>query len=785
MSSEEVELSSHNSSASTDDIDKDINAMEVDSAFKSRTARHRISKWTVVVLTYLDKGLLAIAFSLFALVVLLSYYGVILMNFVFFMAAILSYVLSPIYHGLADDWLSFTFAFLQIFLMAPVIEFFILFLLESVGSLADSIIHLAPSVRVAFDLAIHSGRTKLKRLYQSEGGADRNVFKSLALLIVSVLVLGVSLVVFVITFALPSCFPLLGIVAWLAIVLQILSLFLPSYDYWWRMLTGFRETKPAFLEEPLLDIRDGFLPELEAYLGDNADNGGQTYVSTFRGPAFGNLDLLGGEDSTDSSLSVSDDEKRNKKKRKAKPPVAIMEGTAGDWNFGEPGLKEVWQGLVPIIMAQEYFPCFDYGMALGTNRSRMNVKRSALWVSVILNLAVIVFDLYRASRKVNGYFNLSIGLRIFFFPPISYFHIGVILFERPRASLLRGLLKVFFVVAWLVVIVTLGGLMAVRVLPALTRLTDMPKASTYLNPLMPSTMKNPACTFSYGGTSIVEAIAFALGPYDIERNYTIFLNQMEFFFGSDWESWLNYSVHRLDSTTPFIVYNDTVRGLISFGFRGFVSGSELTVQVEMVASEYVLPILQNIVPFYDLFVDTWLEWWLELMQRFGILFFNPKCVAVEMVDAAQEVFDSLGLENEPVIFSGINTGGLYAKALAITNKKLGISFLSFPVYNDYFTSMFELDGDDASRIVNVHTSEGLFTFQEPQIATNVAVPWIPSPSILDGTVHDSWIRDTVYKSFCTLTQLCYDDERFAEYCLAAIGEEEVGIVEEGLEGKRW
>jgi hypothetical protein len=600
------------------------------------------------------------------------------------------------------------------------------------------------------------------------------------LLLLSIFVLLVALVLFFVTFVIPDCFPLLGIVAWLAIVLQILSLFVPSYDYWWRMLTGLRERKPVLVEEYIVKIRDGFLPDLEAYLGDNAENGGQTYASAFRGPAFANLDLV----SDDETTNDSGDSQAKAQDRQAGGPIPGNDGLLMGWSFADDRMKEVWQGLVPIFMAQEYYPCFEYSVAQGRNRTLAIGKRVALWISVSLNAAAIGFDLYRASKTVAAFFNLSIALRILFFPPISFFHIAVVQFERPRANLLAGVLRIFFVIAWVLVVATAAGVVGVSILPNLTRLNELAAPSEFLGELPPSLLRNSACQYRHAGTGLVQTIAYALGPYDIDRNVTIFNNQMQYFFGTNWSNHIQYTVYHQDASTPFIVYNDTKNNLLVFAFRGFVSGSELTVQVEMIASQYVLPIVQNIVPFLDV-LGTWLGWWMDKFEKLGILFFDPDVVVVDAVDVVQRVYDELDTDGSNVVFTGINTGGLYAKVLAVTNKRPGIAFLSFPIYNDYFMSLFELSEDDAWYIINVHTSEGLFTGPEPALATNIAVPWIATPSFFDEIVISSWVRDTVYKTLCTLGELCHVHSQLDEYCLAAIGQAEVDIVNDGLDGLRW
>jgi len=86
-----------------------------------------------------------------------SFYGIIIVNFVFFVSTIFAYVLSPVYHGLgADDAVSgiaVVVAFVQVILATPLIEFFIFFIAKSVLSLFESIITIVPGLGIVWQIS--------------------------------------------------------------------------------------------------------------------------------------------------------------------------------------------------------------------------------------------------------------------------------------------------------------------------------------------------------------------------------------------------------------------------------------------------------------------------------------------------------------------------------------------------------------------------------------------------------------------------------------------------------
>jgi hypothetical protein len=114
-------------------------------------------------------------------------------------------------------------------------------------------------------------------------------------------------------------------------------------------------------------------------------------------------------------------------------------------------------------------------------------------------------------------------------------------------------------------------------------------------------------------------------------------------------------------------------------------------------------------------------------------------------------------------------------------KTHGVSFLSYPVLDSLLGVIFDTleYKANAPYITNVHNVKGWFTNQEPQTSNNYAVPWISlglvdelsvNVSALKRVKLTSTIRDSVYRSFCTLEEMCGRERQFAQYCGDLIGE---------------
>lgn len=200
-----------------------------------------------------------------------------------------------------------------------------------------------------------------------------------------------------------------------------------------------------------------------------------------------------------------------------------------------------------------------------------------------------------------------------------------------------------------------------------------------------------------------------------------------------------------------------------YGFRGFSSGTELCLQIEMLAIQYALPFFQDIVPFYSIFIENFIGFYSRFAHNFGNHFFDPVAISSVFVDPIEEIYASKNYnENATVIFTGINIGGMFAKVLGMIHKKHGIGFITLPAFNDYFLNSFDFDDEDAIYITNVYNFNGWFTMQEPDVATNIGIPWISGSNFIE--------RDSVYRTFCTITEMCGYSQQFYNYCKTVVGD---------------
>ena len=275
-----------------------------------------------------------------------------------------------------------------------------------------------------------------------------------------------------------------------------------------------------------------------------------------------------------------------------------------------------------------------------------------------------------------------------------------------------------------------------------------------------SAIFHQACVYNYKGLSLIDAFGLSLGPYDVERNFTIFDNQMKYFFGPEWNATIKYEVQHIDKNTPFIIYtiNDS---LVVYAFRGASAGTELCLQIEMLANQYLLPLLQDIVPLFDFIVDNFVSYFAKYAHIIGSLFFDPVSIVNVFVDPIETVIKSQKfIDNTTALFTGIGVGGLISKAMGMVHKKQGIGFISFPTFNDYFRYALDFDDEDSIFVTNLFNYDGFFTLPEPKVATNIGIPYVTNPFPLR--------RDEVYQTFCTMAEMCGFGPKFTNYCSAVI-----------------
>ena len=691
----------------------------------------------VVGLNFLYKIILAMAAAIVCLNLIVSFYSVIIINFVFFISTIVSYALSPLFHGLSKDIFLYVLSLLQIILANPLIEFFILYIINTVKNFVDSIFEFISTFKFLFLFAISSGYNKLKFASRSYG--DQNIIRQLGLVLASILALAASAGLTYIIWFIDKMMIFLGMIPYALMVVQIILVMIPTYFYWGRIIFGIKSTDPVFSENFIVKI----INKYENFITDAKPNEGvQTYHSTFLDKKFNPLELS--SQSFENSGESNEDD--NEKKRKEFDDMKNKQ------------IKQIKQHLLPLVVAIEYVPLFDYTLDIAHDRFRIAKKRFFLILFSILNFLVIFVDLYRLYRDYSVYFMISIIARIIFFPLISYFHLVTALMYRAKRKLLHGIITIATSFTILIFLASIAGLIYSYFYSNLIRIDNLeyiPNSNTSDLYII-----NDICTRNYEGISMIDAFGLSLGPYDIERNYTIFDNQMKYFFGENWKDFIKYEVHYVNKQTPFIIYtiNESV---IVYGFRGFSSGSEFSLQIEMFTVQYVLPFFQDIVPFYEFMIDYFIDFYAKFAHNFGNQFFDPIAMSSLFLDPIEEIYQSKNYDKDTkILFTGINIGGLFSKTLAMINKKQGIGFISFPVFNDYLQNYFDFEDDDSIYITNVYNYNGLYSMQEPNLATNIGIPQNEHQFSVD--------TDSVYKTFCTIAEMCGEGPKFSNYCSSTV-----------------
>jgi hypothetical protein len=476
----------------------------------------------------------------------------------------------------------------------------------------------------------------------------------------------------------------------------------------------------------------------------------QTYVGMAQNERFADLAVNGDvSDSSDASAEGSFEDLYEQQEELALKSRGVI-GT-----------------LLPIIFAGAYIPIFDFTLQVGQNAFTQGRKRIAISISTFLAVPIIGYDIYRLTQTYSLYYLIAIAARILMFPLLVMFNIAVPFIERPEDRVVRVIMRVFPVYVLLLELVLAVCAIWSPAFVSSGRLTELAPPSALSVPAwdVNRSSVNAACVYRYNGLSLLDAIGFALGGYDVERAPQIFESQMAYFFGRAWRERIVYDVNHIDDSMLYIKYFDRQTNVTIYGFRGLMSASELSLWIHMLLFEYILPPLQELAPFYELIIETWFETVAPMIQGIGHFFFEPRSVARDFIEKVIDRFT----EAPHTIFVGINLGGLIAKALGMITKRPGISFLSYPAFNDIFATEFGFDESAAWHIINIFNYEGLFTLPERDIGTNLGIPWVEAPSWIANTIFPNVNRDTVYQSFCVYAQICGAGPQFDEYCGAAVG----------------
>jgi hypothetical protein len=425
--------------------------------------------------------------------------------------------------------------------------------------------------------------------------------------------------------------------------------------------------------------------------------------------------------------------------------------------------------ILAMIAGLDYFWIGNFANHIFEDSVRIAEKTVlhliAVHVVTILNVIVLVLDLIAYTETKLSLFAGAIVIRALCLPVLVMFHplVGFV-FHTPD-SVLQWVFRGATILAGTLTVVTLIGAVAVPNILKTFRFESLPSlpADWTTDPMDPANLA--ICTNRYEGLSMIELLGLTFGGYDVNRNEAVFRQQMDFFFGANSTDRIEYEVVELEPDVPMLIYD--ISGTKVFAFRGFASGPELSVQVERLASLWVVPYFLEELPLYDKINERYLSSSTASAHLFGWHWFSPRSASDHLLQKASAIYDERAIPADvPVLFVGVNSGGTIAKRLALLKDRRGISFLSPQVDLDEFDNRYDPYDNATQWITSVINRDGLFAGEDPGFAENFAL--IGDASVIG--------KDNVYESFCNLAELCGHHAQFGEYCKAAIGEEQLATI---------
>lgn len=189
----------------------------------------KISKLFITTIIYL----MYISIIACSISMILSLYGVIIFNFIFFVSSIVSYTLSSLYHGLSEEWLAFAFAIIQVIVASPLIEFYLLFFVKSIKTFAESVFETCKELLVFLSLA-----SSISNFINSVDYGS--ICFTICSTIIYFILVSFSTAIFValvyITFCLDYCFIIFGMLSYIIFLFQMAALICPTYVFYLEVL---------------------------------------------------------------------------------------------------------------------------------------------------------------------------------------------------------------------------------------------------------------------------------------------------------------------------------------------------------------------------------------------------------------------------------------------------------------------------------------------------------------------------------------------------------------------
>lgn len=640
----------------------------------------------------------------FLVSVLFSYLCCLITLFMFFISFVTSYIMCPVYHFLDNDYINFFAALLQAFLSSPLIAFF-LFLFTNLFRKAGDIIE-------AFkDMLLHPFSKSFK---DKEMAQDIPCKLICIMLVYSVLFVITSALLVWLTFCQKGGILVEGIIVLIPMFVEIIILLFPEYIYWFKLLFDCKFCRDFEKDDCSKRIDEKCISKvvniIEIYDADS-DSDDEKKINQTTQTFF--IDKGQISPKIGYSQKFSDINEIN---------YFVAEQEEYDsWSRIFVFVRKTFRHT---IFMKELIPLYEYGKSIVQNAHKKTLKRVLLWIFTLLNIALIGFDIYRAIHNHDNYFLTATILRAILIPLYSYYHWVIHFITRIKDKALRVAHYLAFAFT-IIAIVAIFACFAMKEYYKRTfsiegfKFKPIDTEQQYYNYDL---LSHPVCLFDQFGVNAIDAYSYSIGVYDVVDNPKVFNEEMKTFFAENYNSFITYEVQYITDEVPFVIYHNSLINTTIVVFRGFKSGPEIAFFMQMVAELYVIPFFSDLVPFMETITSFFLEYPIGIAHQFGRMMFDPTNSIKTYADKVQKICESKNIDKlDRVIFTGIGVGATLGKIVSINFKKYSISFLTLPLWNDFFTHVFDLDENDMSYITNVYIYESMFAKPEPEYATNIGI----------------------------------------------------------------
>ncbi|KAK8897965.1 hypothetical protein M9Y10_000209 [Tritrichomonas musculus] len=713
---------------------------------------------------------------------LISFFCFIIIVFIFFISFITAYVMSPIYLSLSGSWAKFVFSIIQVICSSPLVAFFLYFLTNAIRKLGDLMEQL-PEFFAQRKVLIRNLKGEIQDINLFVSRVEHPILKIIWVcfltLVRQLVITFIGLVFFFLTFV-YDCPLLLGVLIFIPQLVQIVILLSPTYlDFFKLLFKGYTNKKGEIIlsNDDRKNITNRFRHWIENKLIkklkkiEDSDEG--SILLNQETQTFEN-----GQGEFSKKLGYSeqfyfDDQ------------IKALDSIPNKEDKIEKSKNDFVKHVLYVFFATEYIPLYEYGRLIFMDQYRKNVKLVLFWVFFVLNLGLVIFDIYRIVETYQAIFLVSIFIRFFIIPLISFFHPLIQFFSIAKDKVLVVIINIASFVTFIIALIIVACISFNSMYQKVTRIQNLnylPVNSSvaYLNEKM---LGHQVCQFDLYGVTALDAYGYALGGYDVIDNPVVFENQMKYFFGENYSSHISYQVEKMSNEIPFIIYRDKNINTTIVAFRGFNSGTEIAFMVEMISNLYVIPFFQDLVPLIETLSDFSLGSQSTIAHRLGKLMLEPQNLFNSYIDKIIEICKENKIdEEERVLFTGINIGGTFAKIAGIQLKKYSLSFLTLPISGDFAIGTFDIEEEDMSYVTNVFVNNAVFGISESDVATNIgifALEYKEPPKWCKSDIcHFNMKKESVYPVVCEIAGLCGRNSQLDNYCKTIIGEKDVNTIKD-------